>query len=72
MDKIKIRFSNPDWWLYEDDEEVAEQLGCPNPNCGERRMDYLAIADFDNDAIHCESRGVWYRLPWPREQSHAG
>jgi len=57
----------PELWIYEDDDVVDKRLGCPNPACGERRMDQLHIADFDNDAIHCESCGVWYRLPWPRD-----
>ena len=60
--------SPPELWIYEDDERVLERLGCPNPNCNERRMDHLRVVDWDDDTIHCETCGVWYKLPWPRQE----
>lgn len=64
---MAIEFLN--WYIAtEGAERVSERLACPNPACGEDRQDWLAVADFDSDMVHCETCGVWYRLPEPDDR----
>jgi len=67
MNRLDRWLTSPERWglAWDRDGIVAERLGCPNPACGERDEDRLAIAEFDSDVVHCDTCGVWYRLPEP-------
>lgn len=59
------RMSGPDEYddYDEDDYDEDDDRACaPCPLCGEDRVDWLLIPEWDDNAVHCETCGLWYKL----------